>query len=670
MSIKKLYIYIIKTFLPLLLVSFAISWFVVIMQLLWRFVDDLVGKGIDAVIFIKLMFYAAMTVVPLALILAILVASLMTFGNLGERLELLAMKSAGVPLYTIMKPIFMSVVVIAVGLFVFQNDWMIKSQVKFWAYYFAIRNKSPELAIPEGVFYKELRGYSIYVKEKDSKAKLLKGVMIYDYKSGINDATVIVADSGRVYSTKDNTALILELYHGESFKNLRSPSYANPQELIPYLRERFEMKEVHILFDTNLDRPDEDVIASQFVGKNIVQLKEFSDSLSLIVDSLEVISAKEIINSSYQTRFLPESPISRVENSYSMDHDTEQSISEEKLNTTSQSSHSLSIAEIYPSKYLQLSIEEQKNFSMTQRLATMGMREKKDLYTKAEELVSQQLATSSFTRSEREGTLSTMRKNEFEFHRKMTYPVACLVFFFIGAPLGAIIRKGGLGTPIVTAVLFFIVYYVLETMGLKMARDGKIEVWIGMWLPSIVLSPIGLWLSYIATKDSTKLNLDNYINRMRKLLGTSTARKIEFKDITMIEVNHTQAIRDISTLEETVKEHLSMPSMSYLDFFLDNEKHQQRQEIFELTEKIVENLSNSRDYLLINRLANYPYLKDLARTMRLSNKWGNITLMILFPLGLSFYGIYLYRNKAYRRELENIINTNKQMLELIPPKNN
>lgn len=669
MSIKKLYIYIIKTFLPLLLVSFAISWFVVIMQLLWRFVDDLVGKGIDAVIFIKLMFYAAMTVVPLALILAILVASLMTFGNLGERLELLAMKSAGVPLYTIMKPIFVSVVVISAGLFIFQNDWMIKSQVKFWAYYFAIRNKSPELAIPAGVFYKELSGYSIYVKEKDSKSKLLKGVMIYDYKSGINDATVIVADSGRVYSTKDNTALILELYHGESFKNLRSPSYANPQELIPYLREKFELKEVHILFDTNLDRPDEDVIASQFVGKNIIELKHFSDSLSLIVDSLEIASAREIINGSYQTKFLPTSPISVVGSSLASQED-QGDTSEETQSATSAPSHSLSIAESYPSKYEQLPAKEQKNFSMAQRLATMGMREKKDLYSKTVELVSNQLAMSSFTRSEREGTLSTMRKNEFEFHRKMTYPVACLVFFFIGAPLGAIIRKGGLGTPIVTAVLFFIVYYVLETMGLKMARDGKIAVWIGMWLPSMVLSPIGLWLSYIATKDSTKLNLDNYINTMRKLLGTSTARKVEFKDITMTEVNHAQAIRDIDTLERAVKEHLSVPAMSYSAFFLDNEKHLQRQEIFELTEKIVDNLSNSRDYLLINRLANYPYLKDLARTMRLSNKWGNIALMILFPLGLSFYGIYLYRNKAYRRELGNIINTNKQMLELIPPRNN
>lgn len=655
MSIKRLYIYIVKTFIPLLLVSFAISWFVVIMQLLWRFVDDLVGKGIDAVIFIKLMFYAAMTVVPLALILAILVASLMTFGNLGERLELLAMKSAGVPLYTIMKPIFVSVIVLSVGLFVFQNDWMIKSQVKFWAYYFAIRNKSPELAIPEGVFYKDLSGYSIYVKEKDSKSKLLKGVMIYDYKSGINDATVIVADSGRVYSTKDNTALILELYQGESFKNLRSPSYANPQELIPYLREKFEFKEVHILFDSNLGRPDEDVIASQFVGKNIVELKHFSDSLDYIVDSLEILSAKEIINNSYQTKFRPQStPITErdVYDTYTDNREEAQA-------------HSLSISESYPSKYTSLPSEEQEKYSMSRRLSLMGMKERKDLYSGTVDLVSSRLAMSSYIRSERESTLSTKRKNEFEFHRKMTYPVACLVFFFIGAPLGAIIRKGGLGTPIVTAVLFFIVYYILETMGLKMARDGKIAVWIGMWLPSLVLSPIGLWLSYIATKDSTKLNLDNYINTLRKLLGTSTARKIAYKDVTMVNADYEQATRDIQELENAAKAYLSTAPMSYSAFFLNNQRHQQRQEIFELTEKVVENLSNSRDYLLINRLANYPYLKDLARTLRLKNQWGNISLMILLPLGLPFYGIYLYRNKAYRRELKNIVSTNTQMLELI-----
>ncbi|MDO4695160.1 MAG: LptF/LptG family permease [Porphyromonas sp.] len=669
MSIKKLYIYIIKTFLPLLLVSFSISWFVVVMQLLWRFVDDLVGKGIDAIIFVKLMFYAAMTVVPLSLILAILVASLMTFGNLGERLELLAMKSAGVPLYTIMKPIFISVIVISVGLFIFQNDWMIKSQVKFWTYYFSIRNKSPELAIPEGVFYKDLSGYSIYVKEKNSDSKLLKGLMIYDYRSGINDATVILADSGRIYSTKDNKALILELYRGESFKNLRKPSYVDPQELIPYLREKFRQKTVHINFDSNMDMFDEGAISSQFVGKNIIELRQFSDSLQYVVDSLEVVAAREVVGNSYQTRFLSveTGSYSRDEVLVGEDEDAVRSDTDEIVRGGDK--QSLSIAESYPSKFKGLPVPLQQRFSMKKRLSDMGMKEMINLYTNTAELISNRLSMTSFSRSEREGTLSTLRKNEFEFHRKITYPVACIVFFFIGAPLGAIIRKGGLGTPIVTAVLFFIIYYVLETMGLKMAKDGKVEVWIGMWLPSMVLAPIGLWLSYIAAKDSAKLNLDNYINAVRKVLGTSTIRKIVYKDITMTDVDYLQATKDLEELEVKVKNHLSSPAMSYADFFLNNNGHLQRQDIFNLTEKVVDNLSNSRDYLLINRLANYPYLKDLSRTLRLNNRIGNLLLMVLFPLGLTFYGIYLYRTKAYRREMNNILITNKQIVELLPGNN-
>lgn len=668
--------------------SFAISWFVVIMQLLWRFVDDLVGKGIEATIFIKLMFYAAMTVVPLALVLAVLVASLMTFGNLGERLELLAMKSAGVPLYTIMKPIFISVVLISFGLFVFQNDWMIKSQVKFWTYYFSIRNKSPELAIPQGVFYKDLNGYSIYVKEKDPDTKLLKGLMIYDYNEGFSNATVIVADSGRVYSTKDNSALILEMFNGESFKNLRNQSYAHPTELIPYLREKFDVKEVHISFDANLNMVDEGILSSQFVGKNILELKAYTDSLKFVVDSLEIMAAKEVIQSSYQTHFQqgphsssirsitserealepiayhPDKPIEISESNTPSNTANESQVA--SVPSTEEQSHSLSIAVPFPSRYVELPKDIQRSYSIQKRISDMGMKEKGDLYARTGEIIVDRLSQNFFTRTSREDTVNLLRKNLFEYHRKMTYPVACLVFFFIGAPLGAIIRKGGLGTPIVTAVLFFIVYYILESMGLKMAREGKWVVWIGMWMPSMVLAPIGLWLSYIATKDSTKLNLDNYINAIRKVLGTTTTRKLMYKEVAMESPDYTAARGAISALDGKVKQLLSLGRMSYSTFFLNDNTHELRSDIYMTIEGLVENLSNSRDYLMINRLANYPVLRDLTRTMRLKSRLGNIILMALFPIGLLFYVIYAYRNRAYMRELKNVLATNQQIVDLLP----
>lgn len=620
MSIKKLYIYIIRTFLPLLVASFMVALFIVVMQMLWMYIDDLVGKGVDGIVFLKLLYYASMTAAPLALVLAVLLASLMAYGNLGERFELLAMKTAGIPLHTIFKPVFWFVALLSVWLFWFQNDYMITSQVRFWQYYFSIKNKSPELAIPEGSFYKELEGYSIYVERKDNNAKMLYGMMIYDLTKGFENASVVVADSGRIYSAEEGTMLILEMYSGEAFRNLddRGNYYGNA--LRPYMRERFTKKEVQIPFSASLDMLDESVLSSQFVGKNVVELKHYTDSLKVQIDSLATINATSVEQMPYLNRTkLLEPPT--------------------ETNTGAET------ANLYAT------------------LAAMGYQGQSQVLQQTIDNVRSEQNRLYFTVEQQAETADLHRKNSFEYWRKFTYPAACLAFFFIGAPLGALIRRGGLGVPFIVAVFFFILFYLLESMGMKLVREGTWVVWAGMWLPNMVLYPIGFLLFYIATKDTTRFNFDVVTTFFKRYFGTSTTRKLEYKEVAMDDANFALARQQISSLEQQATLLLQQGHLSYSQFFLNDTKFGRRQELNQQLEALVKNLSNARDRLLVHNLGSYPFLHDLSRTMRTTSKGINTALMFIFPLGIIIYAIYVARNKRYIKELQRIRSTNALLLQ-------
>ena len=222
LRIKRLYTFMLQTFLPLFFMTFGICLFIVLMQFLWKYIDDMVGKGIDIAVLAEMFMYAALSLVPMALPLAVLLASLMTFGNLGERLELLAMKSAGISLIHIMRPLIITLVLVSIGTFFYQNNAMPVVQVKLYTLLYSMRQKSPELEIPEGFFYKDIPGLNVYVQRKDTKTGLLSDLMIYDYSEGFNNARVIVADSGRLKTSADKLFLVLSLYNGESFENLRN----------------------------------------------------------------------------------------------------------------------------------------------------------------------------------------------------------------------------------------------------------------------------------------------------------------------------------------------------------------------------------------------------------------------------------------------------------------
>lgn len=290
LKIKRLYTFMLQTFLPLFLMTFGICLFIVLMQFLWRYIDDMVGKGLEILVLAEMFMYAALFLVPMALPLAILLASLMTFGNLGERLELLAMKSAGVSLVRIMRPLIVTIGMISIGAFFFQNYAMPVVQVKLYTLLWSMRQKSPELDIPEGVFYSEITGFNVYIKEKDNKTGLLRDMMIYDYSNGFNNASVIVADSGRLKTSADKMFLVLSLYNGESFANLKSQSKTSGvKSAVPYRRETFESRDILIEFDANFSRTDESFMQNQFMGKNLHDLQTYIDSMGVRLDRKSVV---------------------------------------------------------------------------------------------------------------------------------------------------------------------------------------------------------------------------------------------------------------------------------------------------------------------------------------------------------------------------------------------
>lgn len=705
---KRLYVYTLQKFFPLLAMNFLIAWFVVVMRALWSIVEDVVGKGIDGFLLFELIFYAAVSVVPQALFLAVLLASLMTFGSLGEKLELLAIKTAGIPLYRVMQPVFVVVVLLAIGSYTFQNDWLIKSQVKFYTLYFSASNKAPELEIPEGSFYSRIPHMSIYVKKKDVQKKMLRNVIIYDFSQGHSDARIILADSARLFSYAESNKLVMRLYSGESFENLRGHASDPYGELVPYRREIFDRKDLVSAYDASFSLMDQEVISSQFVGKNIQQLGHYTDSMRFVVDSLQAEVATLMLNKSYLKTFASERTVrtpSRVFEKPEEGSDiiqaeeeflaasyaqgfNEDSIAAGSDTATDTAATQMAQGVVYPempdlsgtdkqkkvvsdapeiiseivlanpeNRYAKLSDEEKETFNIYRKLEQADLEKRLSIISQARESLTSNRESIAFDQTIVEDQSRVYRRNLIEWHKKLTIPIACIVFFFIGAPLGAIIRKGGLGTPSIIAVLFFIFYFIMDSIGYRMGRDGKWMVWFGIWLPTMVLIPIGIWLSYIATKDSSKLNVDAYILFVKRLFGSATARKVEFKEVTMVDVERNRAMTEIDDLVRLVKQEQEAPLLSYRALFSDKDAQKSRRDLVMRTEQLVEYLANSRDLLLVSKLAEVPLLSTIAFLPQSKFGWLNTLLMILFPVGLVVYGYYYIRTRQLRKALKQMQGT-------------
>ena len=563
-----------RSFLPLFLMTFFICLFIVLMQFLWRYIDELVGKGLEVHVIGELFFYAALTMVPMALPLAILLASLMTFGNLGERFELTAIKASGISLMKAMRPLIVFIALVAVGAFFFQNYVLPFAQVKMWTLLYSVRQKSPELEIPEGVFYDQIAGYNFYVEHKNRDTGTLYD-MIYDVSRGFDNSRIILADSGHLKLADDKEHLFLQLYDGEQFENLKentngAPSSGNQ----PYRRESFKLKEILLTFDANFNRMDESGMRNQYVGKNIEELRATIDSVTERVDSIGAEYAQLLRNTPYM-RLQPKEK-RMVDGKM-----TEVPVKEVRLDKP------VDIDSLF---YI---VRPEKTPTYLADALMKAQRVKQEYEFKSYAM---------------EDDRKTIRRHDIEMQKKFTLSIACLIFFFIGAPLGAIIRKGGLGAPLVISVILFIIYYIIDNTGYKMARDGKIEVWQGMWLSSAILLPLGIFFTYKAVKDSAVFDMDAYKNIVRRLTG-SLHRELEVKEFVMQEVDSQEALRLLGDLCDACEKfrlaYAGLPLLKKVHYFF--RKFPQREGAQLVLNDTVDYLSNSREKRIISAVNKFPF---------------------------------------------------------------
>jgi len=469
--IKKVHKLIIGSFIGPFILTFFIALFILLMQFLFKYIDDLVGKGLEWYVVLELMAYASSTLVPMALPLAILLSSIMTFGNLGEHYELVALKSSGISLRRIMMPLITIVFVISIGAFYFSNIVMPFANLKMGALMWDVRNQKPSLAIKAGEFYNGIDGYSIRVGEKEEDGNSLKNIVIYNHTANNGNMNVLMADSGKMLKSDNDRYLVIELYNGISYEESGQPGTINNRKQLT----RVKFKEHEVKFDLStfqLNRTDENLFKDHYTMLNLKQLKYYKDSLSE-----RLVRDKVFFNQNYAL-------YTSMNKSFKLDSSVK-SIQHAKLN---------------PNII--------RNFKQEDR--TM-------IYSRAFSTIRNVASYTETAKADQENMSEKIRRHEIEEHRKFTLPFACMILFFIGAPLGAIIRKGGLGMPIVISIFFFIFFHILSITGEKMARQDVVPVWQGMWMASFILTPIGIFITRKASSDSTLLDLDVYISFFKKL---------------------------------------------------------------------------------------------------------------------------------------------------------
>ncbi len=632
LKIKRLHTFMLSRFLPRFLMTFCICLFIVIMQFLWRYIDELVGKGLSVDVIAELFFYAALSMVPLALPLSILLAALMTFGDLGEHIELTALKSSGISLTTIMKPLAILMAVVAVGAFFFQNNVLPQSQVKMWTLLFSMRQTSPTLDIPEGAVYSQIPGYNIFVKRNDKEHDMLYGLLIYDVSNGNSYPRIVAADSGRLSMTEDKQHLVLTMYKGSWYEEMKNSDGVNGMSGDLYRRETFHDKEILIPYDANFTRMDDETMRSQYVGKNITELRQTIDSVRLKVDS-----AANFVLARLRTQ-----PVCGVP------------------------------AQRYAYKDGQQVIEQVKEVAIDKPVDLKKII-KEMPQNEQEQILNQAIAhtTSAMQDLQFQGyTISddnfVIRRHQIELMKKFTLSLACLIFFFIGAPLGAIIRKGGFGMPIVISVLLFIVYYIIDNMGYKLARDGRWEVWHGMWLSSVVLLPLGIFLTHKAVNDSAVFNPDVWLNFLRRFTGLHQTRKLSAKEVIINEVVPDVAIERIENLKTSCQQFLDRYPVrqGFLAYWQQGYDKAAIKALAEEVDAVVDYLSNSREQMVLNKAMDYPVIRQLLTYQPTSNKNVGTALAALLPISLPLWLIGLRHQKNLKRDIAQTIKTSDQLVAI------
>ncbi len=483
---KSIHRLVLKSYLGPMILTFFIVMFVLMMNFVWRYIDELVGKGLDAWIIIELMSYAMVNMIPLGLPLSMLFAAIMTMGNLGENYELLAMKSAGMSLMRIIEPLIYVVFVVSIGSFFIVNDLVPYANKQMYSIIYDIRRQKQVIEFKDGLFFNGIENMSIRVGEQDPKTKLLRNILIYDNRKTNGDMTTTVADSGYIRLSDDKEMLLVTLFNGHTYDQTRSSNWYNKSELghntfdkqygaLPM--EGFSMGE----------RTD----ANSFRGSQTLTISELKgdiDSLGLLVNqsmvqSYEPLLKQQIFAEDHSVLLLPDS--------------------------------------------LKVDKTGMKGVFVLDSIDKLDLRAKQKVWSSARRQAKNSRNMFSYDEENTKAGLKRLYLSKVEWHRKLSTPISIIIFFLIGAPLGAIIRKGGLGMPIVISVIFFVIYYIISLTGEKMAKEGTWDALAGMWISAYILTPIAIYLTYKANNDSAIFDRDLYIGVAKRLYNLVIPKRLK-----------------------------------------------------------------------------------------------------------------------------------------------
>ena len=610
----------------LFLGTFFICLFVLMMQFLWRYVDELVGKGLTIEVLAQFFWWMGLMMVPQALPLAILLSSLITFGNLGESSELTAIKSAGISLTRTFSSLVVVSCLISATSFVFQNNIGPYSTIKLSQLLVSMKQKNPELEIPEGVFYDGIPNSNIYVQKKDVKTGKFYGIMIYRMSNSYEDSEIILADSGMLQTTAEKQHLLLTLWNGEWFSN--QAQEVGRDAAAPFRRETFLEKKTLIDFNGDFDMTDAALFSGDARGKGLAKLYRDLDSLQHNNDSIGRVFYNEVQMSYYNT-----SGLSRT--------DTLAAIKE----------------------------AGKKTFNVDSAFARLNNDGKRSVLGIARSQVQAVDADLEFKAMVTEDANRMIRQHKIEMYKKFVLSLSCLIFFFIGAPLGTIIRKGGLGIPVIVSVLVFIVYYILDNSGYQMARRGIWAIWFGELLATMVLVPLAVFVTYKANKDSAVFNFDAYRNLLMNLLGMRQKRNIMAKEVIIYEPDYWRDAELLSEVTERAQAyaeaHRLKTAPNVKRVFFEYQADNEMEEINRLLETAIDDLGNTRDKTILNLLNEYPVMSVKAHTRPFNRQWLNTVAAILVPVGLVLY-VRMWRFRLrLLKDLRVVVHNNNQIIAQI-----
>ena len=625
--IKKLDIFIARQFALLFVGTFFICQFVLMMQFLWMYIDKLIGKGLSMEIMAQFFWYMGLMLVPQALPLAILLSSLITFGNLGESSELTAIKASGTSLMQAFRSLILISTFICFGSFYFQNNIGPEANMKIAQLLISIKQKSPEVEIPEGIFYDGISGTNIYVQKKDVNTGKLYGVMVYKMSDSYEDATIILADSGMLQSTAEKKHLIMTLWSGEWFENMQASELGNTAA-VPYRRESFITKQIVDNFDGDFNLTDATSLSNNARAKSLTQIRQDIDSLNHEYDSIGRAYYRDAKLSLYRT-----DSISKADSVRAVRMAGAQTFN-------------------YDSLFNKLSMDKRQetvNQALAQVQAAVKDLEYKSMITDDGDYI--------------------IRQHQIETINKFTVALSCLIFFFIGAPLGAIIRKGGLGVPVIISVLVFIVYYILDNSGYRMARGGMWAVWFGKGLAPGVLIPIAIFVTYKANNDSVVFNFDLYRDLFRQMFGLRVKRHFFGKEVIINDPIYPEDAVQLQQITQKIriysKEHNLKTAPNVIKVFFKYRPDHEIERINQLLETVIEDLSNTKDKQILKDLNSYPVLAVKAHTRPFERKWMNVIGGVFLPTGIFFYlRMWRFRLRLLR-DLRIIMQTNSEIINRI-----